>query len=94
MPTCKATGRECQETIEVDKELYSTIGCLVIALMDKYCPDGEFIMTKEQRHKLICQSFITRVRRKTMDNLDDLYYIWPSEKHPVTEEDIRNCRKE
>lgn len=63
-----------RETVIVDKELYSTLRCLVIALMDKYCPNGEFILTKEQRRNLVSRININ-CYSETLDNLDDRYWI-------------------
>ena len=60
--------------IEVDKDLYATMRCLIIALMHKYCPDNEFILTREQRKRLISLLSIN-VHVETLDNLDDKYYL-------------------
>jgi hypothetical protein len=63
-----------KETVEVDKDLYSTLRCLTIALMDKYCPNGEFILTREHRQKLVSRLSINAYC-ETLDNLDDRYWI-------------------
>ena len=60
--------------IEVDKELYITMKCLIVALMHKYCPDNEFVLTKEQRKKLI-GLFSVNVQEEVLDNLDSVYYL-------------------
>ncbi len=63
------------EKIEVDKEMFDTMRCLVVALIDKYCDDKEFILTKEQRKDLAGQIKI-QVCRETLENLDDRYYLY------------------
>ncbi len=60
--------------ITVDKELWDTLRCLTISLMDEYCPNKEYILTKEQRRKLVNQ-FSINVDREVLDNLDERYYI-------------------
>ncbi len=63
-----------KEQITINKDLYITMKCLIAALMDKYCPNKKFILTKEHRFDLMCQMNIN-VCAKTLDNLDDLYWI-------------------
>ena len=62
------------ETVTIDKAMYTTIKCLVVALMDKYCPNKEFILTREHRGKLIGRLSVN-VYAETLDNLDDKYWI-------------------
>uniref|UniRef100_A0A6H2A5S5 Uncharacterized protein n=1 Tax=viral metagenome TaxID=1070528 RepID=A0A6H2A5S5_9ZZZZ len=61
---------------KVDKEFIDTLKCLTVALMDLYCPNKEFILTKEHRKSLVGRINI-QVKRETLNNLDDRYYLFP-----------------
>ena len=63
-----------QETVTINKDLYDIMRCLTVALMDKYCPNGEFILTKEHRKSLV-DRFQINVQTEIMDNLDARYWI-------------------
>lgn len=63
------------EKIEVDKEMFDTMRCLIVALIDKHCDSKEFILTKEQRKDLVGQIKI-KVGREVLDNNDERYYLY------------------
>ncbi|HBG21972.1 MAG TPA: hypothetical protein DDW83_01810 [Peptococcaceae bacterium] len=64
------------EKIEIDKELYDILRCLVVALMNKYCENETFILTREQRTELV-GSISLFVKRELLDNLDEKYSLFP-----------------